>query len=47
MVHHQLFGGLLLFVVGVLSLTLLMHLARAVARGHVQLAKALLVTPGA
>jgi uncharacterized membrane protein len=46
-VHHQLFGGLLLFVLGVLSLTLLMHLARAVARGHVQLAKALLVTPGA
>src|SRR5215472_11772874 len=40
---HPLIGTLLCMVLGVLILTLLMHLARAVARGHVRLAKALLV----
>jgi hypothetical protein len=31
----------------VLVLTLLMHLARALGRGHARLAKTLLVAPGA
>jgi len=44
---HPLIGTLLCMVLGVLILTLLMHLARAVARGHVRLAKALLVERGA
>ncbi len=34
-------------VLGVLILTLLMHAARGIARGHARLAKALLVEPGA
>jgi uncharacterized membrane protein len=34
-------------VFGVLILTLLMHVARGIARGHARLAKALLVEPGA
>jgi hypothetical protein len=33
-------------VIGVLLLTLLMHLARGLIRLHAQLAKALLVVPG-
>lgn len=45
-VDHPVFGGLLMLVAGILILTLLMHLARAIGRGHVHLAKALLVTPG-
>jgi uncharacterized membrane protein len=45
--QHPLIGSLLCIVLGVLILTLLMHLARAVARGHARLAKALLVERGA
>lgn len=39
-------GLLLLAILGVLILTLLMHLARGIGRLHVRFAKALLVTPG-
>jgi hypothetical protein len=35
-----------MFVAGVLILTILMHFARGVGRGHARLAKALLVEPG-
>jgi uncharacterized membrane protein len=45
--QHPLIGSLLCIALGVLILTLLMHLARAVTRGHVRLAKALLVERGA
>ena len=45
--EHSVVGSIVLFVLGVLLLTLLMHAARAIGRGHVQLAKALLVVPGA
>ena len=50
-VHELWFGGtgivsLLLCVLGILILTLTMHLARAIGRGHARLAKALLVEPG-
>jgi uncharacterized membrane protein len=45
--QHSLLSALLLGVLGVLIITLLMHLARGVARGHARLAKALLVEPGA
>lgn len=38
--------SLLLLVVGIFVLTLLMHLARGIGRGHARLAKALLVEPG-
>jgi hypothetical protein len=34
-------------VLGVVILTLLMHAARGIIRGHARLAKALLVEPGA
>jgi uncharacterized membrane protein len=44
---HSLLSALLLGVLGVLIVTLLMHVARGVARGHARLAKALLVEPGA
>ena len=44
--QYPLLEGALLFVLGVLLLTLLLHVARAVARGHAHLAKALLVVPG-
>jgi uncharacterized membrane protein len=44
---HPLIGSLVCIAVGVLILTLLMHLARALARMHVHLAKALLVERGA
>jgi uncharacterized membrane protein len=44
--HHSLLSALFLGVLGVLIITLLMHLARGVARGHARLAKALLVEPG-
>jgi len=45
--EHSVVGSIVLFVLGVLLLTLLMHAARAIGRGHVYLAKALLVVPGA
>ena len=45
--HHSLLGSLVLGVLGALIVTLLMHVARGVARGHARLAKALLVEPGA
>ena len=45
--QHSLLSALLLGVLGVLIITLLMHVARGVARGHARLAKALLVEPGA
>jgi len=45
--QHSLLSALLLGVLGVLIVTLLMHIARGVARGHARLAKALLVEPGA
>jgi uncharacterized membrane protein len=45
--HHSLLSALLFGVLGVLIVTLLMHMARGVARGHARLAKALLVEPGA
>ena len=44
---HSFIGSLFCMVFGVLLLTVLMHAARAVARGHARLAKALLVEPGA
>src|SRR5579863_2464432 len=40
-------GALVEVVLGVVILTLLMHAARGIARGHARLAKALLVEPGA
>jgi hypothetical protein len=43
---HSLIGSLFMCAFGVLVLTLLMHLARAIGRGHARLAKALLVEPG-
>src|SRR5215472_16923751 len=45
--EHSLLAALILGVVGVLVVTLLMHLARGIARGHARLAKSLLVAPGA
>jgi uncharacterized membrane protein len=50
--HHyaspqSLVGALVCMVLGILILTLLMHVARWIARGHARLAKALLVEPGA
>jgi Putative sensor len=39
-------GALFLAALGVLILTLLMHIARAIGHGHARLAKALLVEPG-
>jgi uncharacterized membrane protein len=44
---HTLLGALFFMVFGILILALLMHAARAIARGHARLAKALLVEPGA
>jgi uncharacterized membrane protein len=44
---HSLIGSLFMFAIGVLVLTLLMHIARGIGRGHARLAKALLVEPGA
>jgi hypothetical protein len=41
---HSLFGALVCMVIGVLLVTLVMHAARGIARGHARLAKALLVT---
>jgi Putative sensor len=45
--EHSLLAALVLGVLGVLVITLLMHLARAIGRGHARLAKSLLVAPGA
>jgi len=44
---HSMFAALILGALGVLIVTLLMHAARAIGRGHAHLAKALLVVPGA
>jgi len=44
---HSLVGGVLMFLAGVVLLTLFMHLARALIRGHARLAKSLLVVRGA
>ena len=44
--EHSLLAALILGVLGVLVVTLLMHLARAIGRGHARLAKSLLVAPG-
>jgi uncharacterized membrane protein len=44
---HTLVGSLFYMVAGIVIVTLLMHAARRIARGHARLAKALLVVPGA
>jgi uncharacterized membrane protein len=44
---HTLVGSLFLMGVGIVILTVLMHVSRGIARGHARLAKALLVEPGA
>ena len=44
---HTLVGSLFYMVAGIVMVTLLMHAARWIARGHARLAKALLVVPGA
>jgi len=44
---HSWVASIFMFVIGVFVLTLLMHVARGVGRGHARLAKALLVEPGA
>ena len=44
---HAAASSVVLFVLGVVLVTVLMHLARGVARLHVRFAKALLVEPGA
>jgi Putative sensor len=44
---HSWVAAIFMFVIGVFVLTLLMHVARGVGRGHARLAKALLVEPGA
>jgi len=44
---HSMVSALVLGALGVLIVTLLLHAARAVGRGHAHLAKALLVVPGA
>jgi uncharacterized membrane protein len=44
--EHPLFSCLVLLIAGVLILTALMHLARALVRAHAMLAKSLLVVPG-
>ncbi len=44
---HSMISALILGILGVLIVTLLMHAARAIGRGHAHLAKALLVVPGA
>jgi uncharacterized membrane protein len=43
---HSLIGALFCMGLGVVIVTVLMHLARALARGHARLAKVLLVKPG-
>jgi uncharacterized membrane protein len=43
---HTLVGSLFYMVLGIVIVTALLHAARAMARGHARLAKALLVVPG-
>jgi uncharacterized membrane protein len=43
---HTFFGSLFIMGLGIVILTVLMHVARGIARGHARLAKALLVEPG-
>ena len=43
---HPVFDSLLLLVLGVLLLTVLLHLARGLVRVHARLAKSMLVVPG-
>jgi uncharacterized membrane protein len=43
---HSMVSALILGAIGVLIVTLLMHAARGIGRGHAHLAKALLVVPG-
>jgi uncharacterized membrane protein len=43
---HSLFGALICMALGVVILTVTMHLARGIARGHAKFAKALLVESG-
>jgi hypothetical protein len=43
---HPVLDGALLFVLGVLLLTVLLHLARGLVRLHARLAKSMLVVPG-
>lgn len=45
--HHPFLGALFLTILGVVLLTLLLHLARGVVRVHARLTKAMLVVPGA
>jgi uncharacterized membrane protein len=45
--EYSMVSALFLGALGVLTVTLLMHAARAIGRGHAHLAKALLVVPGA
>jgi hypothetical protein len=40
-------ASVFMLILGIIVLTLLMHLARGIGRAHVRLAKALLVEPGA
>ena len=44
---HSMVSAVILGLIGVLIVTVLMHTARAIGRGHAHLAKALLVVPGA
>jgi uncharacterized membrane protein len=44
--RHSFIGSLFIMALGIVTLTLLMHVARGIARGHARLAKALLVEPG-
>jgi uncharacterized membrane protein len=44
---HSLFGSLVQMAIGVVILAIVMHIARAIGRGHARMAKALLVEPGA
>jgi len=43
---HTLVGSLFYMAAGIVMVTLLMHAARGITRGHARLAKALLVVPG-
>ena len=43
---ETLIGALLCLALGILVITLMMHAARGIVRGHARLAKALLVEPG-
>lgn len=44
---HPWLAGILLLLAGIILLTVLLHLARALVRAHARLAKSLLVVPGA